>query len=88
MKITEDIVLELERKYNCPILELYESDNAYYVCFEQYTCVLGKGRIVGIDEVIEEAEKYDNVGYISNEVYVDDELEFTYFEQITFEWKK
>lgn len=91
MKINENIVLELSRKYNCPILEIWgpdKDDGSYYVCFEQYTCVLGKGRIVGLDEVMEEAEKYENVEYMTNEVYCDDELEETYFEQVTFQWKE
>lgn len=90
MKINKEIVLELEKKYDCPILEMFytKDDGYWYVCFEQYICVLGKGKIVGLDEVLEEVQKYDNVEYLNNEVYCDDEQIDTYFEQITFQWKE
>ena len=90
MKINKNIVYELEKKYNCPILEMfYTNDDGYwYVCFEQYICILGKGQTVSLDEVLEEIQKYDNVEYLSNEVYNDDERDNTYFEQITFQWKE
>lgn len=86
MKINSEIVKELSRKYNAPILDLWEDG----VVFEQYVCVLGKGRICDFDELMEEVQQYDNYIGLHNEVFIDDvlELEETYFEQVSFYWEE
>lgn len=88
MKITSDIVLQMEKDLKCPILEMFytKDDDRWYVCFEEYITIEGKDQIVHLDDVLEEIKKYDNIENIVNECYIDDEKEDTWFEQITFEW--
>lgn len=89
MKINKAIVLDIEKKTKCPILEMFytEEDNHWYVCFEEYIIINGEQQIVHLDEVMNELKKYDNIEYFTNEVYYDDTREDTYFEQITFQWE-
>ena len=86
MKINRKIIEELSKKYNAPILDLWNDG----VIFEQYICVLGKHRICDFDELIEEIEEYENVVSIDDEVYPDDvlELDNTYFEQVSVYWEE
>ena len=88
MKINEDIVLQIEKETKCPILEMFytKEDNRWYVCFEEYTIIDGKNQIVHLDDVLKRLKEFDNVEYITDESYVDDED--NYFEQITFQWEK
>lgn len=87
MDITKDIVLELEKKLKCPILEMFYDGEEWYVCFEQDIVVDGVGQIVSLDEVMDEVKKYDNVENFTNEVYADDFKDDTWVEQVTFTWK-
>ena len=89
MKINKEIVLDIEKKTKCPILEMFytKDDNHWYVCFEEYIVINGESQIVHLDEVINELEKYNNIECFTNEVYYDDTKEDTYFEQITFQWE-
>ena len=89
MKINKEIVLDIEKKTKCPILEIFytKDDNHWYVCFEEYIIINGESQIVHLDEVMNELKKYDNIKYFTNEVYYDDTKENTYFEQITFQWE-
>ena len=88
MKINEDIVLQIEKETKCPILEMFytNEDKTWYVCFEEYTVIDGKNQVVHLNEVLERLKEFDNLEYIKNELYIDDEN--NYFEQITFQWKK
>ena len=88
MKINEKIVLEIEEKTKCPILEMFytEDDGYWYVCFEEFLTKNGIEQIVHLDDVLEKIEKYTNIEYLTNEVYIDDNDDW--FEQITFHWKE
>jgi hypothetical protein len=88
--ITHEIVLNLSKELNCPILELFytKEDNKWYVCFEEYCTIEGKEQIVRLDDVLNEIKKYDNIEFITDEVYSDDDKEDTYFEQVTFQWEE
>ena len=90
MKINHEIVKQIEKDTECPILEMFltKDDGYWYVCFEEYTLIEGEDQIVHLDEVMEAIEKYDNIEWFSNEVYTDDEREETYFEQVTFQWRE
>ena len=89
MLINKNIVLDIEKKTECPILEMFwtKDDDRWYVCFEEDIVIGGKNQIVHIDDVLEEIKKYSNVENIVNKVYSGDE-ENSCFEQITFEWKE
>lgn len=89
MNINHEIVLEIAEKTKCPIMEMFYTpeDDRWYVCFEEDIVIKGEGQLVHLDDVLEEIKKYDNVEYIINEVYEDDE-EDSYFEQVTFQWKE
>lgn len=88
MNISEDIVLDMEERLECPILEMFytRDDNRWYVCFEEYIVVEGVDQIVHLDDVLDEIKKYDNVENVVNETYCDDRKPDTFFEQVTFEW--
>lgn len=90
MNINEKIVLKMEKELECPILEMFytEEDNHWYVCFEEFYRIEGEDQDTHLDKVIEEVKKYDNVKYLTDEVYVDDNRPDTYFEQVTFQWEK
>ena len=88
--ITHEIVLILSKELNCPILELFytKEDNKWYVCFEEYYVIEGKEQRTQLGEVLEAIKKYDNIEFITDEVYSDDDKEDTYFEQVTFQWEE
>ena len=90
MKINHNIVLELEKKCKCPILEMFwtEDDNRWYVCFQEDIVIDGVDQIVHLDEVMSEVKKYDNIEWFTNEVYIDDDNHDTWFEQVTFQWEE
>ena len=85
--INQDIVRLLSDKTKCPILEMSYStdDNHWYVCFEEYTFFQGKNQIVHIDELLEELRNFDNIDFLTHEVYEDNG---DYYEQISFLWKE
>lgn len=87
MDINHDIILNLEKKIKCPILELFKDDsNCWYVCFEEYICIKGINQLVHIDELLKELDKYDNIKYLTHECYIDDEQDDTWYEQVSFQW--
>ena len=90
MKINHEIVLEISEKTECPILELDEPDNRgyWFVIFDEYIVINGEDQVVHLDEVMEELDKYDNIEYFTNEVYIDENQEETYYEQVSFQWKE
>ena len=89
MKINKNIVLNLEKYYECPILEMCYSknDGYWYVCFDEWTCIKGENQTVHLNDILEAIKKYDNIEYLTNEAYCGDE-EDTFFEQVTFLWKE
>ena len=88
MNISKDIVLEIEEKTKCPILEMFytKDDEYWYVCFDEYITKNNVDQIVHLDDVLEEVKEYENVEYLTNEVYIDDNGDW--FEQITFQWRE
>mgnify|MGYP007122058204 CR=1 FL=1 len=90
MKINNEIVLKLEKELSCPILEMFYTtdDNKWYVCFEEYYVIEGKEQRTHLGEVLEAIKKYDNIEFVTDEVYLDDDKENTYFEQVTFQWEE
>lgn len=89
MLINKDIVLEIEKKTKCPILEMFytKDDGYWYVCFEEDIVVEGINQVVHLDDVLEELKQYENIEQLTNNIYNGEE-ENSYFEQITFEWKE
>lgn len=89
MLINKDIVMDIVKKTECPISEMFwtKDDNRWYICFEEDIVINGKEQVTNLDKVLEEIEKYSNIENIVNEIYVADE-ENSYFEQVTFEWKE
>lgn len=89
MLINKDIVMDIVKKTECPISEMFwtKDDNRWFVCFEEDVVINNEEQITHLDKVLEEIEKYSNIENIVNEIYVADE-ENSYFEQITFEWKE
>lgn len=91
VSINHEIVKQLSKDTECPILEMFftKDDGYWYVCFEEYIVINGEDQIVHLDEVMEAIEKYDNIEWLTNETYFDDEKGGeTYFEQVSFQWRE
>lgn len=88
MKINKEEVLKLEKELDCPIVEMFDDGNKWYVCFEQYFVIEGENQKVSIDDLAEEVQKYDNVENFMNEFYIDETKNDSWFKQVTFEWEE
>lgn len=89
MLIDKKTVLDIEKTTQCPIIEMFYTpeDDRWYVCFEEDIIIKGKNQIEHLNDVLEEIKKYNNIEYITNEIYEGDE-ENNYYQQITFQWKE
>ena len=86
-RINKNIVRLLSDKTKCPILEMFytKDDNHWYVCFEEYTFYEGKDQIVHIDDLLNELRNFNNIKFLSHNVYQEAN---DYYEQVSFMWKE
>ena len=90
MNINHKIVLEIEERTKCPILEMFwtKDDNKWYVCFQEDIEINGVDQIVHLDDVMAEVKEFDNIENFTNEVGLDYDEDEIWFEQVTFEWEE
>lgn len=87
-KISINEIKKLEEIYNCKLIELSLNDGLYYACFEDYIIENGKTLDSKIDKLYNELMTFDNIKFLTDNIYIDDFINDTFFQQVTVQWEK
>ena len=91
MNLTEDVIMDLVKKYDdCSIEEIFENDISNWcviTCDLEDEIIDGEEwQFGGIFDLLDELEKYDNIVNVEDETISNDDGD-GYFEYVSIEWK-